>query len=91
MFVFLKYNGERIISALRLVSLVNFIRPATFGIYLLHMYFLYLTMSPRGLGSFLNPSSILYRTVGAVVIFLLVAVVVRLLQWSRIVRIVLPK
>ena len=86
-FTFLKYNGERIVSVLRLSSLVNFLRPTIFGIYLIHIYFHFFSRDFMGI----DIRNIIYRTLGAVAIFLSAAVVVRLLQCSRIVRIVLPK
>ena len=39
-FLFLKDNGEKIMQNKMIFSLVNFLRKYTFGIYLLHIYFL---------------------------------------------------
>lgn len=84
-FLFFKYNTARMFSGNTMRAIIEFIKPTTFGIYLIHEY-LHFAAIEHGM----DISSLAYRTYGAIVIFLTCAVLVRCLQKTRIGRLILP-
>lgn len=82
-FVFFKYNAELLMGGGVARKIIAFLRPATFGIYLIHVYLLTAVQS-----SGISIASIEYRTCGAVVIFFICAIIIRIAQkckWGRII------
>lgn len=84
-FIFVKYNAGVLYRNIFLQKAILYIQPAALGIYLTHMYVHYLM---RTLG--VNDSSLLYRTLGAVLIYTVLALLIRQLQRVRILRIFFP-
>ena len=84
-FVFFKYNADKLLGGDRTVKLVRFIKPATFGVYLIHLYFHYFAQK-CGVDIF----SIVYRTVGALGIFAASVITVLIIRKTRIGRIICP-
>lgn len=84
-FVFVKYNAHFLNRQEKIRQAILYIQPAALGIYLSHQYIIYL-MNEIGV----NEGSLLYRTVGAVGIYMILAVVIRQLQRMHWLRILFP-
>ncbi len=83
-FLFIKYNTNRLQSNNTFTRIVLFIQPATLSIYLIHIYIhQYFTQFNIG-------STLTYRTLGAIGLFILLTVIIRLLQKIRFLRIFFP-
>lgn len=83
-FIFIKHNTKRLQTNATLKAIVSYIQPATLSIYLIHFYILdYINRFNIG-------ASLTYRTLGAVILFITLAVIIRLLQKIRIMRIIFP-
>lgn len=84
-FIYVKYNAHRLQKHELIHKTILHIQPATLGIYLTHMYAIEIS---RIIG--INLSSILFRTFGALIIYILIALVIRQLQKVRWMRIFFP-
>lgn len=84
-FIFFKYNSHKIMSMLRLYPLIKYIKPTTLGIYLTHIY-VYKLICALGVPN----SSLALRTVGALISFIALAGIIRLVQKTKVGRILLP-
>lgn len=84
-FVFFKYNSDCLFKINPIRQFIDFVKPATLGVYLIHIYFHYAAKD-----SGIDISSIVYRSYGAIVIFVTCVIVVRIIQLTRIGRIIFP-
>lgn len=84
-FVFVKHNAHVINARDLLRKAVLYIQPAALGIYLSHQYLIFF-MNEIGV----NEGSLLYRTVGAVCMYLVLALLIRQLQRVRWLRVLFP-
>ena len=83
-FVFFKYMNEEIQS---LVSKLTFLfSDVTFGIYLTHWFVIQFIMTNISI----SRKSIEYRTLGAVVVFLISALIVKILHRNRYIKKIIP-
>ena len=85
-FVFFKYNSHKFLKKFKLRTLVNYIKPTTLGIYLTHIY-VYNIICRLGVPR----SSWALRTVGALLSFIALAVIIRVIQKTRAGRVLLPQ
>lgn len=84
-FVFVKYRATAWSKSTRVQRSILYLQPAAFGIYLSHQYIIYL-MNELGV----DEASLLYRTLGALCIFLILGCTIRQLQRIKCLRILLP-
>lgn len=84
-FVFVKYNAGLLNRCKIVQQAILYVQPAALGIYLTHMYVHYMM---RSLG--VNDASLLYRTLGAIGIYTVLALLIRQLQRIRVLRILFP-
>lgn len=84
-FVFFKYNSNRILDKFRLHTLLNYIKPTTLGIYLTHIY-VYDLICRLGVPN----SSWVLRTAGAMLSFIALAAIIRVMQKTKVGRVLLP-
>lgn len=80
-FVWVKYHAELLEQRNWCKKIIRFIQPATLSIYLSHIY-LHYTLT----GTIADAASLLYRTVGAVLLFATLAIAIRLLQRVPVLR-----
>lgn len=85
-FVFFKYNSHKILNNFKLYALVNYIKPTTLGIYLTHIYVYKISTHMLGVLT----SSWIFRTAGALVCFFALAVIIRVIQKTKVGRVLLP-
>lgn len=84
-FVFFKYNSNRILDKFKLYTLLNYIKPTTLGIYLTHIY-VYDLICRLGVPN----SSWVLRTAGAMLSFIALAAIIRVIQKTKVGRVLLP-
>lgn len=84
-FVFVKHNAPVLNKREFWRKTILYIQPAALGIYLCHQYVIYF-MNELGV----DEGSLLYRTVGACCIYLLLALLIRQLQRMRWLRVLFP-
>lgn len=84
-FVFIKQLSHQLEKLNMVKKAILYIQPAALGIYLTHSYAISLFVS---LG--IAPGSILFRTIGAIIIYLVLALVIRQLQKVRWLHVILP-
>ena len=84
-FVFFRYHADTLARCKWIKRAVLFAQPATLGIYLSHMYVHYTLTA-----TVCDATSVLYRTLGAVTVFILLTCGIRLLQKFRFLRYLFP-
>lgn len=84
-FLFFKYNSCYLFRLNMIRKIILYIQPATFGIYLLHLYVFHV-MRYTGI----DTTIILFRTAGAFLAFICMAVGIRLVQKWKPIRYILP-
>lgn len=85
-FLFFKYNACYLFRLNIIRNIILFIQPATLGIYLLHLYVFAILLYAG-----VDRTSLLFRTVGAFLAFIGMAVGIRLVQKWKPIRYILPK
>lgn len=84
-FVAAKYNADAILSRAPVRKCIEYVKPTTLGVYLTHIYVLWFC---GYLG--VNTSSILFRTVGTCLLFVVLVWCIRQVQRVNIGRFLLP-
>lgn len=85
--VFLAFNQIRFDKVNKtIMKIVNFFAPATFGIYLMHMFFIEFLVTKN----LVDKYSIIYRVGGAIVIFLVSGIITRLIQKIPVLKKIIP-